>query len=192
MSQSIAAEAAPKKFSTMDIVLVGLFAALTAVCSWISIPAPAPLAPFTLQTFAVFCALEILGGKRGFFAVLVYIILGAAGVPVFAQFTGGPGVLFGTTGGYIIGFLFSAGIYWVMEALLGNKLWVRVVSLIAGLLVCYAFGTVWFMIVYAQNNPAVGLGTALMWCVVPFLLPDAAKMALALGIASAVKKRVHV
>ena len=192
MSQAVISEPAPKKFSTMEIVLVGLFAALTAVCSWISIPAPAPLAPFTLQTFAVFCALEILGGRRGFFAVLVYILLGAVGVPVFAQFTGGPAVLFGSTGGYIIGFLFSAGVYWVMETLLGKKLWVRITALVAGLLVCYAFGTVWFMIVYSRDNAAVGLGTALMWCVVPFLLPDGAKLALALGISAAVKKRVHV
>ena len=192
MSQAVISEPAQKKFSTMEIVLVGLFAALTAVCSWISIPAPAPLAPFTLQTFAVFCSLEILGGKRGFFAVLVYILLGAVGVPVFAQFTGGAGVLFGSTGGYIIGFLFSAAVYWVMEVLLGKKLWVRITALIAGLLVCYAFGTVWFMIVYSRDNAAVGLGTALMWCVVPFLLPDAAKLALALGISAAVKKRVHV
>ena len=192
MSQAVMSEPAPKKFSTMEIVLVGLFAALTAVCSWISIPAPAPLAPFTLQTFAVFCALEILGGRRGFFAVLVYILLGAVGVPVFAQFTGGAAVLFGSTGGYIIGFLFSAVVYWGMEALLGKKLWVRITALIAGLLVCYAFGTVWFMIVYSRDNAAVGLGTALMWCVVPFLLPDAAKLLLALGISAAVKKRVHV
>lgn len=191
MSRTMTAAPA-KKFSTMEIILVGLFSALMAVCSWISIPAPAPLSPFTLQTFAVFCTLEILGGKRGFFSILAFVLLGAVGVPVFAEFSGGLGVLFGTTGGYIIGFLFSALLYWAIEAFFGRKLWVRIVSLILALLVCYAFGTVWFVIVYSMGNASIGIGTALMWCVVPFILPDAAKLALAMLIAGAVKKRVSL
>ena len=75
-------------FSTKDMTLIAMFAVLMAVCSWISIPTQVP---FTLQTFAVFCTLGVLGGKRGFFAVLVYVLLGAVGVPVFAGFTGGIG-----------------------------------------------------------------------------------------------------
>lgn len=191
MSRTMTAAPA-KKFSTMEIILVGLFSALMAVCSWISIPAPAPLLPFTLQTFAVFCTLEILGGKRGFFSILAFVLLGAVGVPVFAEFSGGLGVLFGTTGGYIIGFLFSALLYWAVETFFGKKLWVRIVSLILALLVCYAFGTVWFVIVYSMGNASIGIGTALMWCVVPFILPDAAKLVLAVLIAGAVKKRVSL
>ena len=64
-----------------DMSLTAMFAVLMAVCSWISIPTAVP---FTLQTFAVFCAVSMLGGKRGFFAVLVYILLGAVGIPVFS------------------------------------------------------------------------------------------------------------
>ncbi|MBQ4465710.1 MAG: biotin transporter BioY [Oscillospiraceae bacterium] len=179
-------------FSVLDLCLVAMFAALMAICSWIAIPAPPPFVPFTLQTFGVFCALELLGGKRGFFSVLVFVLLGAAGAPVFANFSGGMGVLLGTTGGYIIGFLLTAGLYWVMETALGQKLWVRIAALIGGLALCYAFGTIWFMIVYARSNPAIGAGTALMWCVIPFLLPDGLKMALAIGISTAVKKRVKL
>ena len=86
------------------MVQIALFAAIIAVCSWIQIPMTVP---FTMQTFAVFCALATLGGKGGTISILIYIVLGAVGVPVFAGFTGGIGILFGTTGGYIIGFLFT-------------------------------------------------------------------------------------
>lgn len=157
---------------------IALFAVVMAVCSWISIPILQ--VPYTLQTFAVFLAVGVLGGRRGTLAVLVYILLGAVGVPVFAGFTGGLGNLLGNTGGYIIGFLFSALLMWLVEALFGRKLWVLAVSMVLGLLVCYAFGTAWFMVVYARNAGAVGLGTALGWCVIPYIIPDLVKIALAL------------
>ena len=82
---------------------IGLFAVVIAICSWISIPT---VVPFTLQTFAVFLAVAILGGKRGTLSVIVYVLLGADGLPVFSGFKGGFGVLLNTTGGYIIGFIF--------------------------------------------------------------------------------------
>ena len=179
-------------FSTTELVYIAVFAALMAVCSWISIPAPAPLAPFTLQTFAVFVTLLMLGGRRGFFAILVFILLGAIGAPVFAGFSGGFGVLLGTTGGYIIGFLFSAVVYILFEHFLGSKAWVKLAALVLGLLVCYAFGTAWFMIVYTRTTAPVGIGSALGWCVLPYLVPDAAKLVLAWSIALAVGKRVRL
>ena len=103
---------AATRSKTYDIVYIAVFAVIMAICSWISIPAAVP---FTLQTFGVFIAVGILGGKRGTLSVLVFILLGAIGVPVFAGFSGGIGVLAGTTGGYIIGFLFSALVMWAME-----------------------------------------------------------------------------
>ncbi len=178
-----------KLFSTLELVYIGVFAALLAVCSQIQIPLTVPI---TLQTFGVFCTLEILGGKRGIFSVLVFILLGAIGIPVFAGFTGGLSILFGSTGGYILGFLLTAGIYWIAEKTLGNKLWVRITAMVLGLLLCYAFGTAWFMYIYARDNGAIGLGTALGWCVIPFLLPDAVKMALAFVIGGRVKKYVKL
>lgn len=96
---------AGERNKTQDLVYVSIFAVLIAVCSWISIPAAVP---FTLQTMGVFTAVGILGGRRGSMAVLIYILLGIIGIPVFAGFTGGIGVLAGTTGGYIVGFLVSA------------------------------------------------------------------------------------
>ena len=97
---------------TLDMVYIAVFAVLIAICSWISIPT---VVPFTLQTFAIFLSIGILGGKRGTLAVLVYILLGLMGIPVFAGFSGGIGVLAGNTGGYIMGFLLSALVMWAME-----------------------------------------------------------------------------
>lgn len=168
--------ATTQKLRTTDIAYIGLFVALLAVCSWISIPMTVP---FTLQTMGVFLAIGILGGKRGSLTVLTYILLGMVGLPVFSGFRGGFGVLFGSTGGYILGFLLSALLMWGIEALLGRKSWVVLVSMILGLLVCYTFGTAWFMIVYARSTGPVGLLTALGWCVFPFMLPDGVKIALA-------------
>lgn len=174
-----------KMFTTKELVLTAMFAALTAVCAWISIPATVE---FTLQIFAVFAALEILGGRNGTFATLVYILIGAVGLPVFAHFTGGIGVLAGSTGGYIVGFLCIGLIYWAAETFIGKHIAVRVAAMIVGLVVCYAFGTAWFMLVYTKENGAVTLIQALKWCVIPFIPFDLAKMALAVITANRVKK----
>lgn len=164
------------RLGTKDIALTALFVAVMAVCSWISIPATVP---FTLQTFGVFLSVGLLGGKRGSLAVLVYLLLGAVGLPVFSGFTGGIGHLLGPTGGYIIGFIFSALLMWLAERLFGKSVAVLAVSMIAGLIVCYAFGTSWFMSVYTKNTGEIGLMTALGWCVIPYIIPDVAKIVLA-------------
>ncbi len=163
-------------FRTRDLCYMALMAVLIAVCSWITVPS---MVPFTLQTFAVFCALELLGGARGTVAVAVYLLLGAVGLPVFHGFTGGVGVLFGATGGYLLGFLLMGPVYWLFERL-GRALWLRICALLLGLALCYAFGTLWFVTVYSRANGAISIAAALGWCVLPFLLPDAAKLALAL------------
>ncbi len=170
-------------FKTVDLALIALFVALMAICSWISIPIGS--VPITLQTFAVFVTVAILGGMKGTIAVAVYILLGAVGVPVFSNMQGGIGVLLGQTGGYIIGFIASSLIMWGFEKLPhGKTIWMRAISMVIGLIACYAFGTAWFMQVYTANKGAVELATVLGWCVIPFILPDAVKIALALFIGS--------
>lgn len=173
--------------SIRSLCQIALFAAIIAVCSQIQIPMTVP---FTMQTFAVFSALAILGGKNGTISILIYIALGAVGIPVFAGFSGGIGVLFGTTGGYIIGFLFTALIYWLLTHFFGTKLPIMIAALALGLIVCYAFGTAWFMLVYTRKVEAIGLATALGWCVFPFILPDCVKLALAILIAKRLPKRL--
>lgn len=173
--------ATKKAFSAYNIVYIALFACLIAVCSWITIPGAVP---FTLQTMGVFLAVGLLGGRRGTTAVLVYILLGAVGAPVFSGFNSGIGALLGPTGGYIIGFLATALLMWAMEAVLGRRKWVLPLSMVLGLAVCYAFGTVWFQVVYTRGGNAITLGGVLLKCVVPFILPDLAKIAVALVLCS--------
>ena len=176
------------KSKTLNLVHIAMFAVIIAVCSWIAIPTTIP---FTLQTFGIFVTIGMLGGKRGTAAVLVYILLGIVGIPVFAEFTSGPGVILLPSGGYLIGFIFTALVMWGMEKL-SKKKWMLPLSMVIGLIVCYTFGTVWFMILYAKTAEAVSLWTALMWCVVPFILPDAIKIFLAVIICNRFKKVIKL
>ena len=174
---------------TKDLTYVALAVGLISVCSWISVPT---VVPFTLQTFAVFATLALLGGKRGTIAVACYILLGLTGAPVFSNMTGGVGVLAGLTGGYIIGFVFIGLTYWLAETIFSKKLWAQIASLVIGLLVCYTFGTAWFMLVYSGRFGAVSLSSALTMCVAPFVPVDLVKLALALLLAKAIEKRIKL
>ena len=176
--------AAPSRLRTLDMAYIALFAVLMAVCAWITIPMTVP---FTLQIFAVFAALATLGGRRGTYAVAVYLLLGAVGLPVGAGFQGGLGWLLGTTGGYIVGFLCIALIYWLMTAKLGESLPVSIAACVLGLAVCYVFGTIWFIAVYARTTGPVGVMTALGWCVFPYVIPDLLKRVLAVTLSQRVK-----
>ncbi len=171
---------------TRDIVYMSVFTAMISICSWISIPASIP---FTLQTMGVFTTVGLLGGKRGTLTVLTYILLGAIGIPVFAGLTGGVSVLLGTTGGYIIGFLLSALLMWGIETIMGRNQIVLAFSMIAGLIVCYVFGTAWFMLIYTQHSGVIGLSTVLGLCVIPFIIPDLIKIGVALFLINRLKKR---
>ena len=172
------------QIKTTDLVYVAIGAALIVICSWISIPTAVP---FTLQTFSVFTVLSLLGGRRGTLSILVYILMGAVGIPVFSGFKGGVGVLLGNTGGYILGFLLTGLIFILFERFFGTKTVPVIVALILGLALCYAFGTAWFMYLYLKNTGEVGLMTVLSWCVFPFIIPDIIKLVLALFISRRVK-----
>lgn len=175
------------KIKTVDLVYAALGAALIAVCSWISVPAAVP---FTMQTFGVFTVLLSLGPKRGTASVAVYLLLGAVGAPVFAGFGAGPGTLFGATGGYLMGFLFTGLAYWLGLSAFGRGLLRELLSLVAGLLLCYAFGTAWFIFIYTRSAGPVGLTSALGMCVFPFVIPDLLKLVLALLVSRRISGRI--
>lgn len=175
-----------KRIKTSDIALVALAAALIAICAWIQIPMSVP---FTMQTFAVFAVAGLLGFRRSSAATAIYILLGAVGVPVFSGFRGGPDALLGQTGGYIVGFLFSAMIIGFAVDRFGRSVGVLAASMLAGLLTCYIFGTLWFMYVYTRNTGSIGFVSVLMTCVVPFIIPDIVKSALAVFV---VKRAVRL
>lgn len=180
---------AHRALRTLDMVYIALMAVLLAVCSWISVPMEIP---FTMQTFGLFCTLGLLGGRRGTIAVLVFILMGAVGLPVFSGFGGGLGRLLGVTGGYIIGFLFTGLVYWLVTALLGEKLWSMALGLVLGALAYYTFGTAWYVLMYAADAGAVGVGAALLKCVAPFVIPDGVKLALALVVVRVLPKHVKI
>lgn len=151
-------------------VRCGCCAALMAVCAWLAVPVGD--VRITMQTFGVFLTLLLLGGGKGTAACVAYLFLGAIGLPVFSGFQGGLGVLLGPTGGYLWGFLVLCLCYWAFKKPLGE-----LVAMILGLLLCYACGTAWFYFTYGG-----ALWAVLLKCVVPYLLPDALKLLLALTI----------
>lgn len=163
-------------------------AVLIMLCSWLSVPATVS---FTMQTFAVFMLCDLLGGAAGLMSVLLYVLLGALGLPVFAGFNSGIGTLLGPTGGYIMGFFLTAAVMLLQQKHLPDKALWRIAGMVAGLFVCYLFGTVWFLIVYAQRGTPITLMTALGWCVFPFIIPDLIKIALAFLISGRVKRALR-
>ena len=174
-----------KRSVILDMVFTAMFTAIIAVCSIISIPVGE--VPITLQTFAVCIAAALLGKKRGTLSVLIYILLGAVGVPVFGGMAGGIGVLAGPTGGYIIGFLPAAVIIGFAAERYERRALPLLISMIVGVLVCYAFGSVWFMVVMKW-----GIVETLAACVLPFIIPDAIKIALAVLLANRLGKAVKL
>ena len=169
---------------TKDIATVALMTVMICLCSWINI-ALFSVVPFTMQTFAIYCTLLLLGGKRGTLAMLLYMFMGTIGLPVFSGFNAGFGALLGPTGGFILGFLLCTLLYWLLEKHLNLFL-----LLVLGTLVCYAFGTLWYVLGYSSGGSPVSVGAALMACVVPFIVPDAAKLALAAVISRRIGKHV--
>ena len=166
---------------TAYMALCGLFAALTAVCSYISIPLGFTPVPVNLATLAVFLAGGLLGKKYGTISLAVYTLLGAAGVPVFAGFRGGFSVLAGPTGGYIIGYILAAFLIGLILDHTQNRAsspateyLYCTIAMIVGLAACYFLGTLWFII-----STGTGIWAALVACVFPFLPGDALKIAAA-------------
>ena len=161
------------------MVLCSLFAAMTAVCAWLSIPI-APVS-FTMQTYALFLTLGILGGKWGTVSILLYLLLGTVGLPVFSGFRGGLGVILGSTGGFLWGFLLAGLTYWALERL------GRLPAMILAMAVCYGCGCLW-LCVYAGN---IGFRAAVISCVIPYLIPDGIKIALAFSLSRRIGKHIR-
>ena len=167
------------RFPARDLARTGLFAALILVCSQLALPMPTGV-PLTLQTFAVALGGFLLGPGYGALAVGVYLLLGAAGLPVFSGFVGGLGRLAGPTGGFLWGFLLLAAGCGLGR---GRSLLLRFLPGLAGLLLCHLLGSLW----YARS---AGLALSAAAAVsLPFLPKDAASLALALAFARLLEKR---
>ena len=170
---------------TRNIIYAPVFASVIAVCAWLTVPAGIP---FTMQTFGVCLTLLLLGGRGGTVSLMVYILLGTIGLPVFHGFSGGPGVLMSSTGGYLLGFVLMGLIYWGTTALGKDRLWSRIAGMSLGTIACYGAGIVWFMFWYTAGTSPIDIGTALSMCVVPFVVPDIIKMMLAFWTAKKIER----
>ncbi len=161
---------------TKDMITCSLFAALTAACSYIFIPLPFSPVPMNLALLPIFVAGALTGAKNGLIAAIVYVLLGAIGLPVFNGGTGGFAVLIGPTGGYIAGYIICA----YLSGKIKNP-----AGMIAGLLSCYTFGTLWFSFITGTTIIA-----ALTLCVMPFLIGDGLKIVAAAALVSRLKGKI--
>ena len=163
--------------SNRQVARCGVCIALLAVSAWITVPL-GPV-PFTMQTFVLALLPQVMRTRDALFTVVVYLLLGAVGVPVFSGFQAGLGVLLGPTGGYLMGF--AAGMPVAGAVMHANVLPRRACGVAAGvalLAVSYVLGTLQLMNVYALDAPA-----ALAVAVVPFVVPDVVKVAASVGVA---------
>ena len=163
-----------QKIKTKQMVLIALMTAVTCVLGPLSIPLPFIPVPISLTNFAIFLAIFVLGMKNGTISFIIYLLLGAVGVPVFSSFRGGLQVLAGPTGGYLIGFIFLALIMGFALDHFDRKLVPTIIGMIIGMVVCYAFGTVWL-----AKLLSLSFKEGLMMGVIPYLPGDAAKIIIA-------------
>lgn len=164
---------AKKQFPTLMLVLCALFAALMAIGAWISIPMSSGIS-VTLQLMAIMTCAALMRPMYAALSVTAYALIGLVGLPVFSNFSGGPGVLLGVTGGYIIGFIPAAFLTSLIIHRWGREVWKQALAMVLGVLVCYAFGSLWFMISLKRS-----LGQTLALCVIPYIPFDLIKIAVA-------------
>ncbi len=187
-----------RRSRVFDLVQIALMSAVLCVLAPIAIPVPMSPVPVTLGLFAVYLVAVLLGAGKGAVSVLVYLLLGMAGLPVFSGFHGGAATLFGPTGGYLMGYLPAAWLIgWCLDRPMkqhdGRTKRIGQVLRLAGVLlcgtvVCYGFGTVWFVLVMGGTYT---LAQALLVCVVPFLPLDGIKIVLASGIVLPVRQKLR-
>lgn len=125
------------------MTLVGLMTAVICVLGPLAVTLPVSPVPISLGTLAIYLAVSVLGMKLSAASVVIYILLGLVGVPVFTNFTAGPGKLLGPTGGYILGYTFLALICGAFVERLFRRPVLCFLGMLLGTGVFYAFGTVW-------------------------------------------------
>ena len=171
------------KTSVKDLCSIAIMAAVTVVMAQIAIPMPLGV-PMTMQTFAVTMAGVILGSKKGGMSILVYVLLGAIGVPVFAGFSGGIQNLIGPTGGFIISFPIMAYVIG-LGVEMRKKKGMFTLMLILGTVLNYVVGVIMFCIVMESS-----VMTALSACVIPFIPTAIIKAVLASVLGLQIRKRL--
>lgn len=173
------------KSSTYQIALIGIMAAITCILGPLSIPIPFSPVPISFTNLAIYFTVFILGWKRGSISYFIYLLIGLVGLPVFSGFSGGPGKLVGPTGGYLIGFMFMAIIGGFFIEKFSGKVFMYVIGLILATAAAYFFGTAW--LAYQAH---LTFWQALMAGVIPYLIGDGIKIAIAVIVGPMLKKRL--
>lgn len=172
------------KLTIKTIALIAVMTAVTCVLAPLSLPiGPVPI---SLTNLAIYFGLYILGVKKESLSYIVYMLIGLAGLPVFSNFTGGVGKLFGPTGGYIIGFLPMAVIAGIFIDRTNGKLLPSLLGMVLGTVICYALGTIW--LAYQAN---MDFKAALFAGVIPFIPGDLIKMVLAAVLGPKIKRQLR-
>ncbi len=169
-----------RRENVRSMVLAAMMAAVLSLCAWLSVPVP-PVS-VTMQTFGVFLTLGVLGGKWGTLSILLYLLLGVTGLPVFSGFRGGLSALTDAAGGFLWGFLAAGLIYWALEKL------GRLPAMAAGQLTCYLCGCGWFTL----WAPGAGWRGAVLACVAPYLIPDIIKLILANRLSGQIRRQLKI
>lgn len=172
------------RVSTKTVVIIGMFAAVLSVLSIVAIPMPSGM-PITLQTFAVALCGYVLGAKRGMATVMIYILIGAIGIPVYAGMHGGISWLFSYTGGFLWGFVILA----LLCGIAGTKKKKTVRALISGigLVLCHVLGMLHYALVAELAIPAAFLAVS-----APYLIKDVLSLIGAYAVAKVIKIRLAV
>ena len=172
------------KVKIRSITLIAMFTAVMAVCSQISIPLPFSPVPFSMGIFAVFLTGALLTKYQAFAALVVYLLLGAVGIPVYSQFSGGISVLIGPTGGYLVAYAIMAFlIAFACEKFPKHSYLASMISMHLSLMICYLLGSGWLAIQTGTN-----FGAALMTGALPFAVFDIIKAVLSASLAFALRK----
>lgn len=169
---------------TKAMCLTAMFAVLMMLGAWIAVPT---VPPFTMQTFVLYCMVCLLDGKKMLGAVAIYMFLGVVGLPVFAGFQGGVGVLFSGSGGYLVGFLGMALLRFIKPT--RSTLW-SVVLMIVGTLLSYVCAVLWYAVLFTGLSLA-GVAAATATCVLPFIIPDFVKGVAAVLVSKRLKRFVE-
>lgn len=174
-----------KKTKTFNMIIIALMAAIMCVAGPNSIAIPISPVPITLTNLVIYFASYVLAPKNCTISYCLYLLLGLVGLPVFSGYSGGLSKLAGPTGGYLIGFVFTAFVCAFFIWKWSSKIYMHVIGMIIGLSLAYIFGTVWFCIVYETDFIA-----ALSMCVFPYLIGDAVKIIIAAAAGPVIRGRL--
>lgn len=185
MNESTISAKPKSSFSVKQLALVGLMAAIICVLAPFALPIPVSPVQISLGTLAIYFVLTVLGLKLGTISVIVYILLGLVGLPVFAGFTGGAGKLLGPSGGYILGYIFMALVCGFFIDKWDNNIFLSFLGFILGTAVLYLFGSLWLI-----YQTSVTFSQAILAYVIPYIPGDLIKLILAMVLGRQVRKRL--